>query len=376
MEKMNKIFLRFYSPTLVALRNRREQQKKPQSAWKFVFGEITMALLDAIADVKHAKLHIGLESIFEMENISRENARIKAKNLNETLLNLITFVTSSPCKSAKLLDIIESGRKGNPLHRGNVFDPAPESQLWGSVKVIKQQEFGETFEAYKKSKYQQRIMRVLSWFRKGLDEENIIDEFISYWIAIEVLRGILRHKLCFKMRNPKEWDGVKRIFEEKLNFYQFSDIKNARDSLLHGFRELSTDFVQEIENNYLVPSRKAVIFAIGDILGLEENLLITLAGQNPRRVRSVPWQVIEGHLEGFTASSLDEIINKSFPTVSMESKQVTYRIDKNGKLSVNIKARHIFKGPPGAKQHIEAIEQWGDKEAGIDSVNIENIKRT
>jgi len=296
--------------------------------------------------------------------------------LNETLLNLITFVTSSPCKSAKLLDVIEFGREGNPLCRSNVFDPVPENQLWGSVKVIEQQKFSETFETYKKSKYQQRIMRALSWFRKGLNEENIIDEFISYWIALEVLRGILRRKLRFKTRNPEEWDGVKWIFEEKLNFYQFSDIKNARDALLHGFRELSTDFVQEIRNNYLVPSRKAVIFAIGDILGLKENFLITLTGQNPRRARSVPWQVIEGHLEGFTASSLDKIVRKPFPTIGIKNKQATYQIDKNGKLSVSTRAKYTFKGPPGVRQHIEAIEQWGDKEAGINSVNIENIKRT
>lgn len=198
---------------------------------------------------------------------------------------------------------------------------------------------------------------------KGICEENSTDEFVSYWVGLEVIKHILRRELKRKMRNVGEWDGVKDIFTNKLHFNDFDTIKkDARNGLLHGFRTLDDEFIKEIES-YLEPIRKTLIFNIGSILGLEESTILTIANKTPRRIRRNPWSVVEGELKNIPRD-FDELV-KNYPIIEAEKANKQFSIDKRGELSLTFSISHHFHGPSSAKWEVKATELWGDKDAGI-----------
>lgn len=81
---------------------------------------------------------------------------------------------------------------------------------------------------------------------------------------------------------PADWDGVKDVFYRKVGFHDFDKIEAAKDGLVHGFREIDTTFINELES-YLEVMRKGLISAIGYILGLNERSYEIIAAKIPVR---------------------------------------------------------------------------------------------
>jgi hypothetical protein len=241
-------------------------------------------------------------------------------------------------------------------------------ELIGSLSVIEELTFRLIFDAYKDNPHQQRIMRALTWLRKGLGEETTVDEFVSYWVGLEVIKCILRRKLVWKIRNPGEWAGVEDIFTNKLNFQNFRTIeKNARNALLHGYRALDDQLVKEIDA-YIEPVRKTLIFCIGSILGLQDDITLVICNKVPRRIRRSPWAVLEGNMSNLPAG-FDELA-RDFPTINSEIVDKRFTVDEKGELSMAFKIRQTFIGPSEAKLEITASQSWVDKDSGIGHMNI------
>jgi hypothetical protein len=245
--------------------------------------------------------------------------------------------------------------------------PFDSQEIIGSLSIVDETLFGTIFGAYDKSPDQQRILRALSWLRKGIGEENTVNEFISYWVGLEVTKPILKRNLARKMRNPKEWVGVEDIFTNRLHFQNFDTIKqNARNGLLHGFRELDDNFIKEIES-YVDPIRKTLIYCIGSILGLEDRDMLTIASKTARRIRKAPWTVIEGALRNLPRN-FDELA-RNYPTIDAELANKKFSMDQRGNLSMTFTVSHHFHGLGDTKWDIKATELWGDKGAGISGVS-------
>jgi len=239
--------------------------------------------------------------------------------------------------------------------------PFDEQEIVGSLSIIHEALFRALFEAYNKSSYQRRTQRALTWLRKGIGEENTVDEFISYWIGLEVIKHILNG-------NATKWDRVKDIFTNRLHFQNFGIIKTAgRNGLLHGFRELNNEFVGEI-GSYLEPVRKTLVFCIGSILGLEDSILLAFVNKIPRRIKQSPWSVIEGILKNIPRD-FDELV-KNYPVIDAEIVNKKFSMDPRGELSMTFKVTHHFRGPSDTKWEVKAIEQWGKKDDGIKHMDI------
>ncbi len=373
---MNRYIIQYYSKTRAALADRDKQQTFPLSGWIFNYPnlpnyELTIALSDRIKRSDNVHLHTGLNIIADIKANSEDEAGETSKNHVETLLNLISFSTLTHCGSATLVSRISIDKEVHPF-RYYVY-PFMEQEVTDSLIRIDEPTFRTIFEAYNKSSYKPRTMRALTWLRKGIGEENVVDEFISYWMGLEVIRSILRRNLRYKTKNPGEWDGVKDIFTNKLSFQSFDAIKGTRRRLFHGGKEedkLDNEFIREIES-YVEPMRKALVFGVGNIWGLENNIILTIANKAPRRVEQPPWAVMEGNLKNLPRNFNE--LAKNYPTLDAEIIDKQFSVDQEGILSLNYKVSYQFRGPNAIKWEPGEIQLWGKKGAGIQTMHIKGV---
>lgn len=365
---MDRYTVQHYSRTLAALARRGEQQTFPLPPWAFAFPvhEAKIALFDSVKKTDNINLHTGLNIITTLRASSAEEAIETAKSFVEMLLNLVSFSSLTfcgPARLASIIGILDADTKAHPF-RHYVY-PFDGEETLGSLSVINKPTFGAVFEAYDKSSYKPRTIRALSWLRKGIGEDGSADEFICYWIGLEAIKHVLAPK---KTNTDKEWEEVEKVFHKRLNRQDFKKIKQAgRNGLLHGFRQLDNEFVKEI-GGYVEPIRKTLIFCIGSVLGLENNISLTIANKTPRRIRKNPWDVIEGVIRNIP-EDFDELV-KNYPMVDAEIANKICSINDKGEVSITFSVPHHFHGPSSARWEVKATEFWGDKDAGIGHVEV------
>jgi hypothetical protein len=366
---MDRYCIHYNSRTLAALASRAEQQKLPLPAWQFAFPShsLNLALFDSVKKTNNINLHIGLNIIVYLNEDSPERAKEISKSFTETILNLVSFATLTYCGSAKLVTLIRIG-DSEPSEFEHYSYPFFGQELIGSLSAIEESTFGLIFDAYRRSAHQQRILRALTWLRKGLGEEATVDEFVSYWVGLEVIKHILRRKLVWKIRNPGEWAGVEDIFVNKLHFQDFGTIKrNARDALLHGYRPLNDQFIKEIDG-YIEPVRETLIFCIGSILGFQDAVTLAICNKVPRRIRQNPWAVLEGNMSNLPREFNE--LTKAFPTIDSEIVDKKFSLDQKEELQMIFKINQSFTGPSMVKLERKALQAWIDKDSGITHMDI------
>lgn len=359
---MERYFVQYHSKTLAALVGRDKQQTFPLPGWVFDFPahKVKIALFDSVKKTDNINLHTGLNLITALKAGSPEEARETSKNYVETLLNLISFSTLTYCDSATLVSVINimDDKEGHPF--SYYVYPFKEQEIIVSLTNIDEPTFSAIFEAYNKSSYQPRTLRALTWLRKGIGEDNFVDQFTSYWVGLEAIKHILSPE---KTNADKEWQKVEEIFTDKLHFQNFKKIRHdGRAGLLHGFHELSNEFVKEI-GGYVEPIRKTLIFCIGNVLGLEDGNIQTILNKTPRRIEQSHWSIMKGNLKNLPRD-FGELI-KNYPKIDAEIINKQLSVNEDGSLSIRFKVTHHFRGPSAIKWELREIEQWGKKDAGI-----------
>jgi hypothetical protein len=191
IKTMREFYIQYYTKTLLTIGDWKEWQQTPLPAWQFNFGDTTVAMRDYIRQEEANKLHLGLEFIVQTHATNEEEAKDKSKTFVESILNFISFSTLSSCDAASIINLIEIKRDTNLSPFQHYIYPFKEDFISGSSVKIDEAVFGEIWNKYNKNEHQQRLMRAMSWFRKGLNEGGL-DEFISYWIGVEILSGILK----------------------------------------------------------------------------------------------------------------------------------------------------------------------------------------
>ena len=366
---MNRYIIQYYSKTRVALAKRDKQQKFPIYQWVFKYPnlqnyELIIALRDKIKKTDNVQLHTGLNIIADIKAGSEEEARDVSKNFVETLLNLISVSTVTYCDSSILVSAISITDGESHPFQYYVY-PFEEQEILNSLIHIEESTFGRIFDAYYKSSYKPRVLRTLTWLRQGIGGENATDKFLSYWLGLEVIKHVLPPE---KSNSDEEWEKVEEVFTKTLHFQNFKKIKqDGRNGLVHGFRQLDNEFVKEI-GSYVEPIRKTLIYCIGSVLGLEDNILSTIANKTPHRIENARWSVLKGNLKNLPRE-FSELV-KNYPTIEAEVVHEQFSIDQEGKLAVKSKIDHHFSGRSDTKWELREIEQWASKDAGIDRVDL------
>ncbi len=121
-----------------------------------------------------------------------------------------------------------------------------------------------------------RIDRCLKWFRKGLGENTVIDEFAAYWTALETLDSLIRRERKISLACKKcgktvdrcnhcgeeippattavnSLDGIRFIFENVgLDNKLLNEIRRIRGGLLHGGKSLGRKNAISWSPNFLI----------------------------------------------------------------------------------------------------------------------------
>lgn len=357
------VFLvRHVTSTPASIGTRQEQQKSRIRGFSFDLPEpsLSIFLTNSLEEVDGLRLHVGLNIVITIASFSEAEAEAESKLIAETLLNLISYSTLASCSPARLVSVLEFTGEEHSMFRTNIY-PFNKDTALVAQSPINQLVLQELLLAFFSSAEAEQVARALSWFRKGLNEENVVDEFIAYWSGLEVIKTPLRRRLRLHQRKVDNWEAIRQVYEDDLHLRDFEHLKETRNSLLHGYRPLTTEFVGEIESN-IEPTRKTLIAAIAHSLNLKETTRVSLLGKEPRRIRKYPWMTIRGELTDLPLNIADLIDN--FPTITGEP-TTTHTIDDDGNLEVKTDLSLHFYGPGAMRFRGQLQEHRADKESGI-----------
>ncbi|MCK4733340.1 MAG: hypothetical protein KAT65_12875 [Methanophagales archaeon] len=421
IKTMQEFYIQFYTKTLLTIGDWKEWEQTPLPAHRFNFRDATVAMRDCVRQEGADKVHVGLEFIVQTHATNEEEAKDKSKTFVESILNFISFSTLSSCDAASIINIIEIKSDTNLSPFQHYIYPFKDDFIIGSSVKIDEAVFGEIWNKYNKSGHQKRLMRAMSWFRKGLSEEGL-DEFISYWIGVEILKGILKSNVDARLKEEldngfipiesikkfslstnaiitkekdgewiisdgeevhivrektgrlniytedkqgcrkritDDWIGVKRVFEDKLRCDDFGKIKEFRNGILHGYKELSDEFVQKAVT-YTPLLRKGLIACISTVLDISDGTLNKIVNKEVRKVKSEQWQIIKGNFENLPSTFDGMIIN--YPKIEVKIKDKEMNRGKDGRLNITSKLEYTFFCGGNIKFKIKEVEVWGDKQ--------------
>lgn len=363
-------FVRYFIETPNSVGNRKDIESGKIFGWKFNLGNNEISLYD------HKE---GLFSDCYIEADSLNGAEDKSRAFIENILNLIDFSTSSASAAPQFINIYDASPNLFSREYKQVFYiPILER----NVAVIDKDFFGELFNIFDKNK-DERIVRAISWLRKGYLERKHVDKFIAFWTGLESINELLcdlfkipSDERRLKCKNCGELlhsitAGIKKLFidEIKIGEEKFENIRRARAKLLHGSGPLGNDFVNKIkEYNPIV--KKTLIVGLGKLLGMEEKDIDKIIQQKSNLYNETIRFIIKANLVNFKPPEISEFGKQ--PKIDLIEENLLNRIiDNQGKLS--LKSKIMLKS--NANFNNITYEVWGEDNTCITSIKIDEIKK-
>lgn len=375
-------FLHFRAKSGASIHDRKQHQKNPIGLWGFQFGKNNIYIKDYLFEENGVFLFGGLDIFVKFDAKDFESAKMGAKNIIESLLMLLSFTSLSYIDRAviKSIFLLEKNNKG--VYPVNFIDFNLEPQEQKSLTKIDTDNFNIVWKAFDKYSRKDRLLRSISWLRKGFDSKNI-DQFICFVTGLEVLKKLLEEKLLeeepakqnfwtkiFSKKKYPSWSGVQKVFEDYLQSNQFKKVKTKRNQILHGYEKLDEKMIKEI-NSLLPLTRKALIFAIAILLDLPENLRNGIASQKWTKFNFDRWQIVGGHFKDVDKDLIRLI--PDYPTVSVNVKPSPKEIKSDGEITINESCVYNFLIPKEFSFTTEWHEIWAENDSGISNVATHKI---
>lgn len=256
-----------------------------------------------------------------------------SKNISEVLLSTLSFASLSLCLPAAWRRAYEvtSGLTGLTRRRYRQFF---SYDVPGTMQQIKGEIYSGVFKAIDPLP-DERIIRGMTWFRRGISQNNAYDELIYYWSALENLDKLLEEALpsrCCK-KEPKLGKGMLRFFVTVLKYDAdaYWVLKNTRNDIIHGLVPLSRELTEKVRAQ-LPELRRACIAAFCFLLRIEPKIESRISEQLVGR-----GQPFSGHLEVdinlATVPSLEQIGQQ--PWIELPPNKLALAINEDGTLNAN-----------------------------------------
>lgn len=186
----------------------------------------------------------SLSIITELDEENITNAIDKCYAYSESLLNKIAFETSMPVKNLKVMMAMEITKGVEVIEIVNYdYDVlskigSREIELTQLTKIIQ-------------NANDDRIDRAMHWYRKALNENDLLDIFSYLWIALETLNphylkvypDALEKTSCKKCGEERTFIGtapLKEFFKSIQREDLYSKSRQIRNQITHGFEDIST----------------------------------------------------------------------------------------------------------------------------------------
>ncbi len=315
------------------------------------------------------RLHTGLEVTTILEGDPGDKLNMTIESVMVQIMGILSFTALASCGDLRLLSHMSIHDDNNTDVEFYSYPLSGDEVIIGTPRAIDENTFTQVWQQWEVSPHKGRLNRALIWFAKGLGEEQTIDKFISYWVSIEVLASILRRKLRFTVKDPGEWEAVKRIFSRFSNSPNFDDVYETRNQILHGFEEFTPAFFQKIKT-YITPTRNAALQCIADVLELNDTIQQKLLSLKPRRLLRNLTAQVNGNITG-VPQDIPELLRNP-PELEAHIKSLSYKLKENGDIDFTIQSTYKFNSPTKMVFNASAAGLSGHAEAVITDVHLSN----
>lgn len=359
-----KNLLRYHVNSMVSLNDRRKLQQMPLACWEFQFPRNGgKAYVRDNVEVREVKLHAGLEVIVVLKGNYGDDIENIATSLTDRILDMFSFTAVAQCEVPRLISHISINDNGTSF--GTFYQtPDPDSTIVnGTPRTINEDIFNVVWKACDGNQAEQRVLLALQWFRKAIREKYIIDQFVSYWTALEITNSTLRN--IIERRTGKklpEWKPVTDIFASKVESVGFKELKRARNDILHGNKPISPEFMARIRT-YIIPIRNAIVYLVGGILGLGDIVTDAITINTTRRLFLDSSVGLQGSFENLPTDTNG--ILEHYPEIITKSNLNQYSIRDTGELDINVSTDYVAQLPPKTIFKASASIVVGEKNAGI-----------
>lgn len=353
---------------MVALSNRKRIQEDSSPPWEFHFPALhcTAYVWDNI-EAREVKLHAGLNIVVVLEGQYSDGSDEIAESFSSRILDILSFINLAQCDVPKLISRIVIKDDGTSI--GAFFQQSdPDSMIVvGTPRTVDKDIFLRVWKACDGSPHEQRVFLALEWLRKAIREKYIIDQFISYWVALEIsnstLRVILKNK---STKSVPKWGPVTDVFNTVVDSIDFDKVKAARNYILHGNGPMTPEFVSRMRT-YITPTRSAVVYMVTRTLGLDDTIANTIVTKEPRRMFRDPTLGLTGYFENLPIG-INELLN-NYPEIRTQGKPSRYSIRDTGELDISFKTTYTAKLLPGVKFNATGSFAIGEENAGIKGIS-------
>lgn len=371
----NNFIFHFTAPSGVSLNNRIEHQNKTNNVYVFHFNNDEIYIKDSLLNIDNFLIFNGLELFIKCKDVSENSAFEKARILAETVLSLISFTTLSYIGPVKFLSVVNDLSNGEYFNiRFNVYSNKDENL--NSLTKLNQETFKLVWGAFKKNNNKDRLLRSITWLRKGLNEKNL-DQFVAYFIGMEILQaplnilfGIEKKKYIFKFFHRRQsddyWTGIKKVFNDNLQCSFFNKIKKRRNDILHGSKKLDNDFISSVKG-YIDIVKKALITSQCLLLNLDKEIIEKIVNQKWAKLKPEMWYTLHGKIGKFDFNSLRELVN-FYPTADVKINNKIKGISDIGELTITREQKFVFCCPDNIFLTIDTHEVYGEENSGISKV--------
>ena len=290
---MKRFFVEHTVDTPLSVGDRHQQQVGPRAiVYNIPNRNASIHIFDSLSADKRYGITTssGLGIHIYLDANDLDDAVRMAKDISEVLLSTLSFAGLSECPPANWRRAYET-TPGLTIRRYRQYFTY---HVPGTMQQIETYIYSEVFRSIDPLP-DERILRAMTWFRRGLSQENVYDELIYYWTAFETLNGLLEAALPEPVckREPKLGKGMLRFFVARLRYGTDSYwvLKNTRNDIIHGLIPLTRELTDKIRSQ--IPElRRSCIAALCFLLGIASEIEDRIADQIIAR-----GEPFSGHME-------------------------------------------------------------------------------
>jgi hypothetical protein len=331
---MKRYFVEHVVDTPMSIGDRHQHQVGPRAiVYNIPNRNATIHIFDSLSAHKRYGITTskGLGVHMHLDAADLDDAVRTAKDITEVLLSTLAFASLSECPPAQWRRAYEVTSGLTVREYRQYFN----YHVPGTMQQIANEIYTGVFKSIDPLP-DERIIRAMTWFRLGLSQDNVYDELIYYWSALENLDGLLKGVLTKRCseKEPRLGKGMLRFFVTSLG-YKTDDywvLKNTRNDVIHGLVPLSRDLTQKIRNQ-LPELRRSCIAALCFLLEIESVIEDRIADQIIAR-----GEPFSGHMEVCIDLPSVPPLNQigQHPWLEFPPNNLTLAVKEDGSLDVKL----------------------------------------
>lgn len=399
---MNKYFVSYLADTNFSFKHRKEHVKGSSDGFIICFSDMDteVFIYEKLKKIEDKFVFQGIAFDSYVMAIDYEKAQNKIEGIAFRLLDILAFISQSPWINSFLQKTYEADISLKKKHSKFYFHSNKDVEILKSIRVVDINVFFEVLNKLNGNTFRDNILAAFHNFNKGLVSNTDVDEFLSYWMAIEYLSHSLNEKAGYKKEErfhncptcgkplsscihcgnnlPKEvlspgsFKRIEEIALQKLSVSkkEFQKIIEIRAIIIHGGKWESLNLVYKYKD--LV--RKLLIFCVGDLLDLNKDSLKLILDKIPMIRNKITSDV--GIVYDTEICGLNKLPNINEPTkqpnILISKNEITTSIGDNGAINMSTTNSYLHQAEKGITFNKITYSIYVHKGSGIKEASINN----